>query len=318
MPHELDPSPPLPAVVPDARERAPAAARRPRVWIGFAMLLAAAFCFAMHNNLARLLYDEGIAPTTIAATRTWALVVVFAVVFGSRGAWPRVPRAAWPTFIVTAIGYCAQNPLLLIAFEFVPVSLAVLVLYVYPIIVALMAAAIRLERLRITTLAAAAIAFSGVALVLAKGDEALDWRGIAIAATAAVTLSVNIVGAARLNRYMPSLGVPQSLSIVGALAFGALMLVDGGPTLPTTAHAWWLFAAAIALSPAAIIFFYVALPFTGAARSALAMNAEPITTVLLASLLLGEFLAPLQLLGGLLIVAALGFSAVMNLKRRWL
>ena len=280
------------------------------------MLLTSAFCFAMHNNLARLLYDQGVAPTTIAATRTTALVIVFTIVFGARGSWPRVPRAAWLTFVITAIGYCAQNPLLLIAFKFVPVSLAVLVLYVYPVVVALMAAAIGLERLKTTTLAAAALAFIGVGLVLAKGDETLDWRGIAIAATAAVTLSVNIVGAARLNRHMPALGVPQALSVVGAIAFSALMFADGGPTLPATAHGWWLFAAATALSPAAIISFYIALPFTGAARSALAMNTEPIITVLLASVLLGEVLAPLQLLGGALIVGALAFSAIMNLRSR--
>lgn len=306
MPHEIDAQPATAADAPPWR----------RMWLGLGLLLASAFFFSLHNTLARLLYDEGVAPTTIAAARTWAIVILFFIVFGVRRNLPRVPRAAWLAFALTAICYCAQNPLFLYAFKFIPVSLAVLVLYIYPIVVALMAAAIGQERLRVTILLAAFVAFLGVALVMAEGGADLDWRGIAISLAAAILLSGNIVGAAQLNRHLGAIGVPRTLSLVGAVVFGLLMAADGGPTLPATAQGWWLFAAATAASPAAIITFYVALPLAGAPRSALAMNTEPIVTVLLASMLLGEVLAPLQLVGGALIVGAIAVSAVTRLTSR--
>jgi len=106
------------------------------------------------------------------------------------------------------------------------------------------------------------------------------------------------------------------LSTVGAVVFGAMMIADGGPALPATASGWWLFAAATLTSPAALIAFYLALPRTGAARSALAMNTEPVLTVFIAMLLLGETLGQYQAVGAILIVGAIAAAAVMDLKFR--
>ena len=301
---------------PDAALALPAAPPRARLWLGLALLVLSAALFSAHNTLARLAYDEGVAPTTINATRTGTMLLFFLLVFGAQGAWPRTPRAAWLVFAVTAIGYSLHNPLLLIAFKFIPVSLAVLVLYVYPLIVALMAAGIGQERLRPSTLAAAVVGFVGVALVLEVGGVKLDWRGLALAAIAAVALAVNVVGAAQLNRHMTALGVPFALSIVGVIVFGALMLADGGPTLPASARGWALFAAATLTSPAAILAFYFALPLAGAPRSSLVLNIEPVITVLLATWLLGETMSEVQGVGAALIVGAIALAALLRLRAR--
>lgn len=305
----------MPSLDPDARAGAPAD-RRARTRLGLALLLLSALSFSLHNTLARLAYDEGVAPTTINAARTWTVLLLFVLAFGAKGRWPRVPRAAWPAFAITAVCYSLHNPLLLIAFKFVPVSLAVLVLYVFPLLVALMAAAIGQERLRPSTLAAAAAAFAGVALVLEVGGAALDWRGLALAGVSALALAANIVGAAQLNRHLSALAVPYALSTVGALVFGALMLADGGPTLPDTARGWAIFAAATLTSPAALVAFYLALPRAGAPRSALLMNTEPVFTVALAAWLLGETLSLVQGAGAALIVGAVALAALARMGAR--
>ena len=289
---------------------------RPRVWLGVALLLLSALMFSLHNTMARLSYDEGVAPTTINAARTWTVLLIFVLAFGLKGEWPRVPRAAWLAFAITAICYGLHNPLLLIAFKFIPVSLAVLVIYMFPLFVAFMAAGIGQERLRPSTLAAAAVAFAGVALVLEVGGVAHDWRGLVLAAVSAVALAANVVGAAQLNRNMRALAVPFALSTVGALVFGAMMFADGGPTLPSSARGWAIFAATTLTSPAALIAFYLALPRAGAARSALLMNVEPIATVLLAAWLLGETLSVMQGFGAALIIGALAVAALARLRAR--
>lgn len=304
---------PLPDAPALARAIATPAPRR-RIWLGLALLLLSALMFALHNTLARLAYDEGVSPTTVNAARTSAVLLMFVLVFGTKGQWPRLPRAAWLLFAITAVCYALHNPLLLIAFKFIPVSLAVLVLYIYPLVVAFMAAAIGQERLRRRTLAAAAVAFAGVALVLEIGGAAIDWRGLALAAIAATALSANVVGAAQLNRHMKPLAVPFALSMVGTVVFSTLMLADGGPALPASAQGWWLLAGAMLTNPAAIIAFYIALPLAGAPRSSLGMNAEPVITVLLAVSILGEMLGWMQLVGAALIIGALAVHAVIDLK----
>src|SRR5262249_55379903 len=117
----------------DARPLAVAPPRR-RIWLGLVLLLVAALMFSLHNTLARLAYDEGVTPSTINASRTSAALLMFVIVFGARGAWPRVPRAAWLVFGATALCYSIHNPLLLVAFKFIPVSLAVLVIYTFPLL----------------------------------------------------------------------------------------------------------------------------------------------------------------------------------------
>jgi drug/metabolite transporter (DMT)-like permease len=287
---------------------------RARIWLGLGLLLLSALLFSLHNTLARLSYDEGVTPTTINAARTWMVLILFVLLLGARGEWPLLPRAAWPVFAATAIGYSLHNPMLLIAFKFIPVSLAVLVLYVFPLIVAFMAAGIGQERLRPSTLAAAVVGFAGVALVMEVGGVALDWRGLALAGVSAVALAVNVVGAAQLNRHMKALAVPFALSVVGAVVFGALMLADGGPVLPASVRGWWLFAAAALASPAAIFAFYAALPRAGAPRSSLVLNIEPVIMVLLAAWLLGETLSPMQGVGAALIVGAIAVAALARLR----
>ena len=81
-------------------------------------------------------------------------------------------------------------------------------------------------------------------------------------------------------------------------------------------HGWWILAAATLTSPAAIIAFYLALPRAGAPRSSLAMNVEPVITVLLAVWLLGESLGWTQVAGAVLIIGALAVHAVIELKFR--
>src|SRR5262249_7576946 len=155
--------------------------------------------------------------------------------------------------------------------------------------------------------AAAAIAFAGVALVLDIGGATLDWRGLALAAVSAVAISVNVVGAARLNRHMSALAVPFALSMVGAVVFGGLMLADGGPPFP---------AAPPRRAPCALIAFYFALPRAGAPRSSLVLNVEPVFTVLFAVWLLGETMSALQGAGAALIVAAIVLAALARLHAR--
>lgn len=305
----------MPPSDPAAGAAAPPDLRR-RVLAGVALLLISAVMFSLHNTLTRLSYDEGVAPTTVNAARTTTVFLLFLLVFGRKGEWPKVPRAAWLAFGLTAVCYCLHNPLLLIAFKFIPVSLAVLVTYMFPLLVAFMAAAAGQERLRPSTLAAAAVAFAGVALVLEVGAAAYDWRGLALAAVSAVALAGNIVGAAQLNRHMRVLAVPFALSTLGTLLFCTLMLADGGPTLPASARGWLIFGAATFTSPTALIAFYLALPLAGPGRSALLMNIEPIATVLLASWLLGEMLTGLQGIGAALIVGAIGVAALARLRAR--
>ena len=162
-------------------------------------------------------------------------------------------------------------------------------------------------------LGAAALGFAGVALVLQAETSSLDWRGLALSGFAAFALAVNVYVAGLLGRQMAALAIPFLFTVISAPIFTTAMILDGGPHWPTTAGAWIFIIAVIAL-PLALILFYAALPRAGAPRAALVLNLEPLITVGLAAGFANEFLAPLQLLGGSLILMAIFWIALSRAK----
>jgi drug/metabolite transporter (DMT)-like permease len=281
--------------------------------VDIGLLLLSAVCFALTNVLAREAYEHGAGATTINAARTTLALILLALWFAARNEAPWLPRIALPAFLATVVCYAIHNPALLVAFRFIPVSLAVLVLYLFPILVMFMAAALGQERLNPRVLVAAFVAFACLALVLGVGETAPDWRGVALALLCAVALAGNIAGAAQFGRHMKSaLAVTFNLSLVGVPVFVALMLAAGGPHLPRTAEGWWWTMGSVVASPVALFAFYIALPRIGAPFSSLFMNGEPIITALIALVLLGETLLPLQWAGALGVVGAIVWIGVQR------
>jgi len=90
-----------------------------------------------------------------------------------------------------------------------------------------------------------------------------------------------------------------------AIAFTLIAALAGELRLPSSS-AQWAVGLGIAVIPTmvAISLFLAALPRIGAARSSLLSTWEPVVTVLLAVVLLGDRFALAQVAGGILILVA--------------
>jgi drug/metabolite transporter (DMT)-like permease len=92
------------------------------------------------------------------------------------------------------------------------------------------------------------------------------------------------------------------MALVGVMA-GAAMALQGGPHLPTAPAGWWGLAALTLLYGTAFTLMFTVLPRLGVVGNSAIMNVEPIFALLLAWAILGQSIAPLQVGGGLLVVA---------------
>jgi drug/metabolite transporter (DMT)-like permease len=90
--------------------------------------------------------------------------------------------------------------------------------------------------------------------------------------------------------------------------FGLDLLV-----LPDSAAGWALLGAMPVVYLVAMLAFFTAVPMIGPMRASMINNMEPITTILLAALIIGEALGPLQLAGAALVIGAI---FVMQLATR--
>ena len=195
-----------------------------------------------------------------------------------------------------AIGYVGQAFCYLTALKYASAGLAALLLYLYPVFVTVLSAVFLQERVTGIKMFALGLALVGTALTV--GPEGGQLPGILLAALAAVIYSVYILVGTQVMR---QISVWQSSTVIFASAgvmSGVLMGVSG-PQLPVTSGGWGAVASiALIATVVPVVTFLAGLNRIGPTNAAMLSTLEPVVTVLLAALLLGETLKPLSLLGG--------------------
>jgi drug/metabolite transporter (DMT)-like permease len=208
-----------------------------------------------------------------------------------------------------AIGYVGQSLCYLTAIQYASAGLVALLLYLYPTFVAILSALVfktRLTRLKIVALG---LATAGAALT--ANPQGGQWTGIVLAVSAAAIYAVYIIVGTGVMQKVSSF---QSSAVIFASAgavFGLLTAVQG-PHWPTTGQGWLAVGGIVLLATVIpVATFLAGLKRIGPTDASMLSTLEPAVTVILAALLLGENLQPLNLLGGGLILAA-----VLLLTRR--
>ena len=276
----------------------------------------------MQGPIARLSMQAGLTTLGFISWRAGIGAVILAVAFWvvvTRGAARPLRLADVPTSQRRALLVCAVittviNLLLFAAFERTSVALVVITLYSYPAMVTLAAARVYHEPIDRTRGGALILASVGLLLVVltplagstGSGGEPV---GLLLAFVAAVLQVVNSLVAAR---GFPSIGaLPSNGLLMGfaAVCFVALALLVGSPgtlSAPFTDPSLWPLILFSAIFGAAIpaVSVLAGLRRLGPSRTAILMMLEPVVGVLLAGLLLAERPAPLQLLGGTLVIVA--------------
>ena len=267
--------------------------------------LLAGVSFGFSDVLGKVVFADGAAPLTISAVRG-AIGVVFVL------GWLRVappPAAHTPRQRAIACGLgllLAANVWgVLKAIQLVPVPIAILTYFIYPLFTGLVGAALGIEPLGLPGLAAAVVAFGGLALMIGAAPEGLAPLGLACAAGAAlcrvVTLlvtRVHLTGAgARLTGW-------YSL-VTSSAALLAIAAATGTWDMPHSAPGWGAFAGITVFSTTSILALFASAARIGAFRTALVMNLEPVVSTLLSIVVLRELVTPLQLAGAATMIGAL-------------
>lgn len=235
-----------------------------------------------------------------------ALALAPLVLLRERPPW----RVALPAFALGFVGQGLTSGLYIASLQHVPAALGSFLLYLNPVFVALGAAALLGERLRGRGLVALAVAVAGLALMaFAPGVDAAP-LGVALALAAALCYAGVILAGRRLTAREPPLRVAAVLMLGATCSFGLFAAATGTwappPSLAVAAQVVLLGVGCTALSVGA---FYLALPLIGAPRAALVSTLEPVSTLAVAAVVLGEWFTPLQFAGGGLILVAVAVLA---------
>ena len=273
--------------------------------------LASAAAFGAMGVFGKLAYDEGATVGTLLATRfglaavvLWLLLICSGRVRSLRALSRRDVGVA---LALGAIGYGAQAGGYFAALERLDASLLALLVYTFPVMVAVTAIALGREPASRRTAMALALASTGLLLVLAGAAAgALDPLGTALGLGAAVVYTGYILisegVAARLGPLVLTTLVCTGAAL--ALTLAALAGGDLDPGAVSPAGFGWLSGLAVVSTVGAVALFFAGLRRVGPTAASILSTLEPIVTVVLAFAAFGESLGPAQLAGGALVLAA--------------
>lgn len=186
---------------------------------------------------------------------------------------------------------------------FVPAGVAGIAFYTYPIYVYVISVTVLDERISGRKLAALAATLLGVGLVVGGGPADVDLFGVALVLTAALGYAGYITGnRAALGSIDADVLSATALAAttLSVLAFG---LVSRRLAVPSGADQWLVVVGIAVVGTALPIFLYVSgLDRIEASSASVISTSEPVVTVLLGAVLLGEVLTLGVVAGGALVL----------------
>ena len=271
---------------------------------GSAAAFASAVAFATGITLVALVYRDGANVHALNLTRMSALAAVMALTLALARMSPALPPRTALRCVLIGLLFCGQIYGLLSSVAYIPVGLALLIMYTYPLLIAVAGWLTGTESFTLDRLFAMLAAFAGLALAFLTPHTGLDWRGVAWAVLSAVSFSTVLVVSGRTMRGIDRRILMLYLTSTATVIVGLVSLTLASPEWPRTTQGWTLLAATTGLSVVATILLFTAVNMIGALRTAIIDNSSPVWGIALASLLLGQRMTVAQLLGGALVISA--------------
>jgi drug/metabolite transporter (DMT)-like permease len=273
--------------------------------LGLVLAVTGALGFGLMITASRMTYDAGSNPVTLICARAGVPALLLALVMLARGTSFAIVPGAGRAVAGVILGQLGITIGYLSAVAYIPVSLAVLVFYAYPILVAAVLALTRHSHVGWTAALAFAAAFAGLTLALTPSFASLDPRGLGFALCATVAGTILLLAADRLPPDQGMLPVCLHANLATLALAVPYALITGSLAAPQAAAGWGSLAFVCLAYLAAFFAMIGAVRYAGPLRTALAFNLEPVIAILSAVLLLGEALGPVQTLGAALVIGAL-------------
>lgn len=253
-------------------------------------------------------------PLILSQTRTTFSLLVLLPLLVVSGGWQRIKlpsRDLAHCFLLGTLGVAVSNYFYYVAIQRINVATAIIVQYTAPVWVLLYVVARRQQKLTLQKIAAVALAVTGIALVInllgaRSGALHLDTYGIIAALLASFSFAFYNVGGHRILARHDRWRV-----LVWTLAAASLFwLIVNPPWKIAAAHyapAQWLFLFTFSMISVlgAFSLYFLGLQYLEPTRAIIASCLEPVFSIVLAALLLGEVLRPIQTLGIVFVLAAI-------------
>ena len=277
-------------------------------YIGYLCAVLSAVCYGTNPFGALPLYQEGVNTATVLAFRFGLAVLMLAIVMLIKRETFTLSRHEFKVLFSLGVLFAVSSITYYQSFHFMDAGIASTILFVYPVMVAVIMAMFFKERVTGVTILAIVLSLVGIGL-LYKGESgvALSAMGIVLCVLSSLAYAIYIVVVNQSSIKMSSFK-----ATFYAMLMCEITLVLYSFTSPELyLHALpslraWSFACWIALVPTvlSLVFMTVAVHAVGATPTAILGALEPITAVTIGVLVFGETLTSRLIVGILFILFA--------------
>jgi drug/metabolite transporter (DMT)-like permease len=292
---------------------------------GVVLVAISAFAFGSTPIWGKIALSSGLNIETLLAFRLALASFLLWVAMLASGYRPMVAhRELARLFLLATLGFGITAFCFFTALLHIPASLTQMVFFSsYPTLATLLSAWILREPLGIRKMTALVVVVAGGILLVGSSGREWNklWLLLPLGAGMAYSLYL-VLGTKLLDRYPPRV-VSLWVITFGALQFGLYGLFRGRLSLALAPSSWFLIGVmALLCTVVSVLSFFAGLERIGASRAAIVSTLEPVFTLFLAALFLGERLIYPQLLGAGAVVAGILLlqweKAGYRAGRRWL
>ena len=283
------------------------AAPASRQHVGILCVILSSICFAFVPNTAKMALDEGASLFFLLAARYAIGAILLVPVLIITGQKIAVQRAQIRPLVITSLFALFLLLATYHAVDFLDVGLVLLILYSFPIGVALISQFSGRERISPARWLCMLAVLGGLGLMILDGIGDISLYGIFVSILGLICFVVFIETSSQLADSLGSPTLNLYISLIGLVCLLAVLLV---PVEVSFAHP---------ATPAGItailgngifyilswVLFFEGARMIGATRASLLACVEPLFAALLAMFLLGQFLSPTEWAGFVIVLAAI-------------
>ena len=282
---------------------------------GYLLAVIGSACYGLNPLFAIPLYDEGVTPMSVLFYRYAISTMLIGMYMLSRGKSFRLTKNEALATTVMGCLFSGSSAGLFYSFKYMDPGLASVILFTYPLFVALLSWLVFHENMSRNTFLCIIVALFGIYLLdQSSTGGSISMTGMFLAVMSGLTYAIYLIG---VNRSVLKTMDISRLSFF-ALAFGTVIFFAfcnfGKDMTPLASMESWANAAGLAVFPTVISLLLItrSIHIIGSTPASIIGALEPITALAISLAVFGGVLTGRNIIGILLVLAAVLFMVYSN------
>lgn len=274
---------------------------------GYMLGAIAAATYGMNPLFALPLYKDGMDTDSVLFFRYLFAIPLLGIMLKVRGRSFKIARKEVLPLVVMGLLVALSSLTLFLSYNYMDAGIASTLLFVYPIMVALIMTFVFKEKLTLQIAFCIILALSGIGLLYKSSDgSTLSLIGTLLVMASALSYAIYIIGVNQSSlKNVATLKVTFYVLLFGLTLFISRLCLIGHVSVPSE---WYLWGNLIALAvfPTAISFLCTtsAIQYIGSTPTAILGALEPVTAIFFGITVFGEMLTARESIGLIMIIVA--------------